>query len=82
MCKYPIQNYLFIFFTTLIPLVIFSCHEKGEVHPWSQVKEVLTISGHTGEVIKAGYTHDGEQIVTVSADSTVRLWDSVSRKMM
>ncbi|MCK4558191.1 MAG: HEAT repeat domain-containing protein [Calditrichia bacterium] len=82
MCKYPIQNYLFIFFTTLIPLVMFSCHEKGEVHPWSQVKEVLTISGHTGEVIQAGYTHDGEQIVTVSADSTVRLWDSVSGKMV
>ncbi len=36
---------------------------------------VLDSGGHTAEVVKVLFTPDGKQVVTVSRDKTVRIWD-------
>lgn len=47
-------------------------------NPWSRPQEVLTLSGHVDEVTLATYGPDGSLIVTLSRDSTARIWDSGS----
>jgi WD40 repeat protein len=44
------------------------------------VKPVLVLDGggHTAEVNKVLFTPDGKQVVTVSKDKTVRVWDAAS----
>jgi len=48
------------------------------VHDWSQPREIFTLTGHTDEVTHAIYNPDGSKIVTLSKDSTARIWDAES----
>ena len=41
-----------------------------------------TFSGHLGEVSYASFSPDGKQIVSASADRTLRVWDIVSGKCL
>jgi WD40 repeat protein len=68
-------------FLTLVSLAfalsISSCGERAQriEHVWSSPEEILTLSGHTQEILRATYNPDGALILTLSADSTARLWD-------
>ncbi|UCD37256.1 MAG: HEAT repeat domain-containing protein [Fidelibacterota bacterium] len=58
--------------------LVYSCGER--VSPvrsgWSHPTEVRTLSGHTGEVTRAMYSPSGSRIITLSQDSTARIWDA------
>ncbi|MBE9069524.1 caspase family protein, partial [Leptolyngbya cf. ectocarpi LEGE 11479] len=58
---------------------------KGEVqypikdalnHTWRQVREVAKMQGHKDAIWSVAFSPDGSRIVSGSADSTLRLWDS------
>lgn len=38
--------------------------------------EKLRIKGHTGDVTKAKFNHDGKRIVSSSSDNTIKIWDA------
>lgn len=40
--------------------------------------DMVTLEGHEGPVTRALYTNDGNQVLTASLDSTVKLWDAES----
>jgi WD40 repeat protein/TPR repeat protein/tRNA A-37 threonylcarbamoyl transferase component Bud32 len=40
--------------------------------------QILAITGHTDRVISAGFSPDGQRIVTASDDKTARVWDAVT----
>ena len=52
----------------------------GTARLWDVVSgEVLAVfRGHTGEVIQAVFSPDGQRLVTASYDRTARLWDVAS----
>lgn len=45
---------------------------------WStnNYQNVLSLSGHTGDIASLSYSNDGRYILSSSADKTVRLWDA------
>lgn len=43
-------------------------------------RDRFNLLGHRAPVFSLEYTPDGEQIVTVSADGTIRIWDATSGK--
>jgi WD40 repeat protein len=49
--------------------------EGGEATAAVKPVLVLDSGGHTAEVVKVLFTPDGQQVVTVSRDKTVRVWD-------
>ncbi|KAF8601280.1 WD40 repeat-like protein [Ceratobasidium sp. AG-I] len=40
------------------------------------------LQGHTNPVLAAGYSYDGTRIVSSSADSTIRIWDAYTGRML
>ena len=44
----------------------------------ASVRELLTFSGHTGEVYSVAFSPDGRRVVTVSSDQTAKIWDTTS----
>ncbi|UCH62066.1 MAG: HEAT repeat domain-containing protein [Fidelibacterota bacterium] len=56
-----------------------SCGERTTTaNPWTRPQEVLTLSGHADDITLATYNPNGSVILTLSQDSTARLWDSGS----
>src|SRR6185369_5794134 len=45
---------------------------------WRTGKKVRALVGHTGSVVSAAFSRDGQRIVTASLDGTVRLWETSS----
>ena len=41
-------------------------------------KVLLALSGHSGPVLRCGFSSDGERVVSSGYDGTVRLWDALS----
>ncbi len=41
-------------------------------------EQVMTLAGHASDVLSAAWTADGREIITVSADTTARIWTVVS----
>jgi WD40 repeat protein len=48
----------------------------------SQSRAVAVLRAHTDAVLSATYSPDGKQVLTASRDSTLRIWDSASRKQV
>jgi WD40 repeat protein/uncharacterized caspase-like protein len=53
--------------------------ERRIVHP---PVEVLTQRGHADQVFHSQFTHDGSLLVTGSADSTIRIWQSSDQTLL
>ena len=43
-------------------------------------QELVTLSGHTGDVYSAVYSPDGALVLTASGDNTARIWDAEQRR--
>ena len=39
---------------------------------------MMELKGHTGPVLDANWSHDGERIVSASADNTIKIWDAAT----
>jgi eukaryotic-like serine/threonine-protein kinase len=46
------------------------------------LRQVLTLVGHTGQVLRVQYSPDSRYMATESEDGTVKLWDAGSRKLL
>jgi len=51
-----------------------STQEKGQ--------EMLTLKGHTGEVLSVAFSGDGKRLASASYDQTVKVWDATSGQEM
>jgi WD40 repeat protein len=45
-------------------------------------KLLLTLEGHTGNVLAVAYTSDGSRIATAATDGTARIWDAVTGRLL
>ena len=50
-------------------------------YDWSTPHETFTLSGHTGEITYVTYSADGKQVLSLSRDSTARIWDVETGKI-
>jgi WD40 repeat protein/HEAT repeat protein len=64
-----------------------SCNVQGNLdsqygqYDWSIPHETFTLSGHTGEITYVTYSADGKQVLSLSIDSTARIWDVETGKI-
>jgi WD40 repeat protein len=56
--------------------------EIDRASPGERVKKVVEMQGIMGSVIAATFSPDGRFVVTVSLDSTVRVWEASTGKMI
>jgi hypothetical protein len=47
-----------------------------------RILQVRTLTGHSGEVFPVEFSHDGAQVVSASADNSVRVWDVASGRQV
>jgi WD40 repeat protein len=45
-------------------------------------KEIATFVGHENAIFRAEFTPDGGQVVSVSTDATIRVWDIETRSAL
>ncbi|HZD58285.1 MAG TPA: BTAD domain-containing putative transcriptional regulator [Anaerolineales bacterium] len=45
-------------------------------------QELLTLSGHTGQVMNLAFSPGGQRMVTTSLDGTARIWDTATGKKL
>ncbi len=48
---------------------------------WSTPHETFTLSGHTDEITYVSYSEDGKRVLSLSRDSTARIWDVETGKI-
>jgi len=60
--------------------VVLSASDGTHCEVWDMDKQVRlhTLTGHTGKILCAAFSRDGFQLLTGSADSSMRLWDVAS----
>jgi WD40 repeat protein len=64
-----------------------SCDTEGNLdsrfgqYDWSTPHETFTLSGHTDEITYVTYSEDGKQVLSLSRDSTARIWDVETGKI-
>jgi WD40 repeat protein len=51
--------------------------EDSTAKVWDAGKgqELLTLKGHTGDVLSVAWSPDGKRVVTGSADQTAKVWE-------
>lgn len=57
---------------------LLSANADGSAQLWNVYsgEELLTLSGHTNEIIEATWNKDGTRILTAGKDRTARVWDA------
>lgn len=86
------KNSLFLI-TQIIVLYIYSgfygsCNadenldSQDSQYDWSTPHETFTLSGHTNEITYVTYSTDGRQALSLSRDSTARIWNVETGKIL
>jgi WD40 repeat protein len=66
-------------------LLLQQCEEKHRHWEWHHLhltlsRELATLTGHTGFVTQVAFSPDGQRLVSVSTDKTMKLWDTATGK--
>src|SRR5262249_53581786 len=66
----------------LIALDPDKCCVEARVLDPADGREHARLRGHTGPILAAAFSPDGNRIVTSSRDATIKLWDADGRELM
>lgn len=55
-------------------------NNRIKIYDFQKKKQVKSLEGHSDIITHIGFSSDGEQIVTSSLDSTVRIWNTATGK--
>jgi WD40 repeat protein len=66
-------------------MLLQQCEEKHRHWEWHHLhlvlsRELATLTGHTAVVARVAFSPDGQRLVSVSADKTMKLWDTATGK--
>ena len=72
------DSVLTVVFGPILRLLTASDDNTAKVWPAASGECLLTLEGHTGSVLSAVFSADGQQVLTASRDGTAKVWSAAS----
>jgi len=83
MYKYIISICLYSIILYLTGTPSFNCSTNiSQKNVWSEVHARFTLEGHRGEILRAIFSPNGNNIITLSEDSTAIIWEAVNGQLV